>query len=58
VFNYPGLGRLIFSAATKQDVPLLQAGVLTVAIIFMVCTLAADLLIAWMNPRARAKLGS
>lgn len=56
VYNYPGLGRLIFNAATKQDVPLLQAGVLTVAIIFMVCTLGADLLIAWMNPRARQKV--
>ncbi len=53
VFNYPGLGRLIFNAASKQDFPLLQAGVFTVAIIFMICTLAADLLIAWMNPRAR-----
>jgi peptide/nickel transport system permease protein len=53
VFNYPGLGRLIFNSATKQDVPLLQVGVLTVAIIFMICTLGADLLIAWMNPRAR-----
>jgi peptide/nickel transport system permease protein len=56
VFNYPGLGRLIFDAARTQDVPLLQVGVLTVAVIFMICTLAADLLIAWMNPRARQKV--
>jgi peptide/nickel transport system permease protein len=56
VFNYPGLGRLIFNSATKQDIPLLTAGVLTVAIIFMICTLAADLLIAWMNPRARQQV--
>lgn len=56
VFNYPGLGRLIFDAARTQDVPLLQVGVLTVAVIFMFCTLAADLLIAWMNPRARQKV--
>ncbi len=53
VFNYPGLGGLIFRAATAPDFPLLQAGVVTVAIIFMLSTLAADLLIAWMNPRAR-----
>jgi peptide/nickel transport system permease protein len=53
VFNYPGLGRLIFQAATAPDFPLLQAGVVTVAIIFMLATLAADLIIAWMNPRAR-----
>lgn len=53
VFNYPGLGNLIFRAATAPDFPLLQAAVITVAVIFMLSTLAADLLIAWMNPRAR-----
>jgi peptide/nickel transport system permease protein len=56
VFNYPGLGRLIFKAATTPDFPLLQAGVLTVAVIFMFTTLVADLIIAWMNPRARLNL--
>ena len=35
VFNYPGLGRLILRAATTPDFPLLQAGVIMVAIIFM-----------------------
>jgi peptide/nickel transport system permease protein len=35
----------------------LRAAVLTVAIIYMVATLAADLLIAWMNPRARLQIG-
>ena len=53
VFNYPGLGNLILKAATAPDFPLLQTSVLVVAIIFMVATLAADLIIAWMNPRAR-----
>ena len=56
VFNYPGLGRLIFKAATTPDFPLLQASVLTVAVIFMITTLVADLIIAWMNPRARLNL--
>ncbi len=56
VFNYPGLGNLILKAATAPDFPLLQAGVITVAVIFMICTLLADLLIAWMNPRARLQL--
>jgi len=57
VFNYAGLGRLTFTAATKQDFPLLTACVITVAVIFMITTLAADLIIAWMNPRARLNLG-
>jgi peptide/nickel transport system permease protein len=58
VFNYPGLGRLILRAATAPDFPLLQASVLVVAIIFMVSTLLADLIIAWMNTRARLGTGS
>ncbi|MEL7157038.1 MAG: ABC transporter permease [Actinomycetota bacterium] len=57
IFNYPGLGRLIFDAVTSADFPVLRGGVLTVAIIYMLATLSADLLIAWMNPRARLSLG-
>lgn len=53
VFNYPGLGQMILNAAEAPDFPLLQAGVITVAIIFMIFTLLADLLIGYMNPRAR-----
>ncbi|MEO0494945.1 MAG: ABC transporter permease [Actinomycetota bacterium] len=53
VFNYPGLGKLILNAAQDADYPLLRGGVLVVAIIYMLATLAADLVIAWMNPRAR-----
>lgn len=56
IFQYPGLGRLIFEAVDSADYPLLRGGVLTVALIYMVATLGADLLIAWMNPRARMSL--
>ncbi len=57
VFQYPGLGSLIIRAIDRADYPVLRAGVLTVAIIYMLATLAADLVIAWMNPRARLALG-
>lgn len=57
IYNYPGLGRMIFDAVDSADYPLLRGGVLTVAVIYMVATLSADLLIAWMNPRARLSLG-
>ena len=53
VFNYPGLGRLILDAARGADYPVLRGGVVTVAVIYMIATLSADLIIAWMNPRAR-----
>ena len=53
IFNYPGLGRLIFFAAGDKDIPVLTAGVIVVGVIYMVFTLLSDLVIAWMNPRAR-----
>jgi peptide/nickel transport system permease protein len=58
IFNYPGLGTLIREAGRNQDMPLLVAAVILVGIIYMLCTLAADLVIAWMNPRARLEVGS
>ncbi len=57
IFNYPGLGNMIANAATKKDFPLLSAAVIVVGIIYMLCTLIADLVIAWMNPRARLEVG-
>lgn len=56
IFNYPGLGRLILDAVDSADYPVLRGGVLTVAVIYMAATLTADLVIAWMNPRARLAL--
>ena len=56
IFNYPGLGRLILISVTDADYPVLRAGVLTVALIYMLATLTTDLIIAWMNPRARLAL--
>ncbi len=57
VFQYPGLGRLIVRAIDRADYPVLRAGVLMVAIVYMLATLTADLVIAWMNPRARLQIG-
>jgi peptide/nickel transport system permease protein len=58
IFNYPGLGSLLKAAASAKDFPVLTAGVILVGVIYMVCTLLADLVIAWMNPRARLEVGS
>jgi peptide/nickel transport system permease protein len=53
VFNYPGLGTEMLNAAKGRDIPLLQGAVLVVGLIYMLSTLAADLLIAYLNPRVR-----
>jgi len=57
VFGYKGLGSVILNAASPIDPPVLQASIILVAVVFMFATLAADLTIAWMNPRARLKAG-
>ena len=58
VFNYAGLGTMILNGVGKQDVPVVQAAVLMVGIIYMFSTLFADLFIAYLNPRLRLTAGS
>jgi peptide/nickel transport system permease protein len=53
LFNYPGLGRLIFTAATDKDFPMLEAGILTIGVVYLLATLVADVLYTVLNPRIR-----
>ena len=53
LFQYPGIGSLIVTAAQQRDFPMLAAGVLIVGTVYLVVTLLADLLIAALNPRVR-----
>lgn len=53
LFNYQGIGLLIYEAAREKDLPLLTAGVLVVGVVYLVVTLVADILYALLNPRIR-----
>lgn len=53
VFAYPGLGRLLIFSIQRHDIPMVQAGILTVAAIYALANLAADLAYAWLNPKIR-----
>jgi peptide/nickel transport system permease protein len=53
VFNYPGIGQRIFTAATNKDFAVLEAGLLIVGVVYLVATLFADILYAVLNPRIR-----
>jgi len=53
LFNYPGMGRLIFTAANAKDFPLLASSVLIVGIVFLIATLLADVAYSLLNPRIR-----
>ncbi len=53
IFAWPGMGRWIVSAIPANDVPVVQAGVLTLAVIFVLVNLLVDLSYAWLDPRIR-----
>jgi peptide/nickel transport system permease protein len=58
IFNYNGMGQMMLFAAQRKDLPVLAAGAVVIGIVYMVATLIADLIIAWMNPRIRAETQS
>jgi peptide/nickel transport system permease protein len=53
LFNYQGIGQLIYKAAQAKDFAMLEAGVLTIGVVYVLATLAADLLLIALNPRLR-----
>ena len=54
LFRYQGIGSLILTAASNRDYAVLEAAILAVGAVFIVATLAADLLIGVLDPRLRA----
>jgi len=53
LFAYPGIGKLMVDSALSHDVPVLEASVLLVAVIYMLANLTADIIVALLNPRIR-----
>ncbi len=51
IFNWPGVGRLAFSALTNKDYPVIQAIVFISAITITIGNLIADVLYAVADPR-------
>jgi peptide/nickel transport system permease protein len=53
VFNYPGIGRLIFDAINNRDYILLQGAFLIFVVFMVVANFFADILYAVLDPRVR-----
>jgi peptide/nickel transport system permease protein len=53
IFNYNGLGQVLFVATQTKDFPVLQSAVLLIGVIYLVATLIADILYSVLNPRVR-----
>jgi peptide/nickel transport system permease protein len=53
IFQINGLGYLAWESIQRKDLPTMQAIVLVLSVIYVVLTLAADLLNAFLDPRLR-----
>lgn len=53
IFAWPGVGRLCVTAIFNRDLPIIQAYVLLMAVLFVICNLLVDILSALLDPRIR-----
>lgn len=53
VFNWPGVGTLVYEAILKQDFAVVQTFILLSAVMFVLVNLVVDLLYAVIDPRVR-----
>ena len=51
VFAWPGIGRLLIDAIAARDYTLVQAAVLVGSVVFVLASLAADVLYSVADPR-------
>ena len=55
VFNYPGLGQLLYTSVGNIDYPLMQALFMLFTVAVLLAILACDIATVWLDPRTRAK---
>jgi len=53
VFSWPGIGTMMISAVQQRDYPLVQAGIIVVAFVYVVSSFAVDALYLVADPRVR-----
>jgi len=53
IFGLPGIGWMILNGIYQRDYPLVQGGVLFVAVAFVLVNLVVDVVYAWLDPRIR-----
>lgn len=57
IFSRPGMGTLIYDAIMQRNYPIVRAGVLVVAFLFVVANLLADLVYTYLDPRIQLGKG-
>ncbi len=57
LFGFPGMGSLLMTAIKTRDVPLIEACVLLITVIFSLSTMFTDVLYSYLDPRVRLQGG-
>ena len=55
IFSWPGIGKWMVDSVFRRDYPVVQGGLLLIAIVIMVVNLVVDLTYGLINPRVRAR---
>ena len=55
IFDWPGIGTLLFSAIQQRNYPVVQGCVLFISTIYILVNLGTDISYAFVNPRVRLK---
>jgi peptide/nickel transport system permease protein len=53
VFSLPGLGRLFLTAINQRDFPVIQGGIVFIAVVFSLINFSVDVLYSVLNPKIR-----
>jgi dipeptide transport system permease protein len=53
IFSWPGIGKWFVDSISRRDYPVVQGGLLIIAVVVMVVNLIVDVLYAVINPRIR-----
>lgn len=56
IFAWPGVGRLCISAIFNRDYPVIQAYILMMGLLFVICNLLVDIIQRWMDPTLRHQI--
>jgi peptide/nickel transport system permease protein len=57
IFTRPGMGTLLYNAIQARNYPVVRAGVLTVAFLFVAANLLADIVYTYLDPRIQLGQG-
>ena len=53
VFAWPGMGRLLWTAISRQDFPIVQGIVFVISVLTVICNLIGDVVSGLLDPRVR-----